>query len=145
MALLAQLVSQYDGSARAQLVIQYLDTASQSVAVGQAQETDSAQSITAVLAGQLIAVGQAAETDTAGSVTPNLATNAVIGQASETDTAQTITPVNAGVTAVIGQAAEVDAANSITPSGIVSVAKINGVSAIDGVLGVPVWGAALWG
>jgi len=60
---------------------------------------------------QVIAVGQATETDTAQTITPSLAKVIAVNQATETDTAQAIGRLK---TAAVGQATETDTAQALT-------------------------------
>lgn len=80
----------------------------QSVAIGIASETDSAQSITP---SKSLAIGIASESDSGFAITAGHA--AAIGIASETDSAQSLTPSKASA---LGLASETDSAQSIAAS-----------------------------
>lgn len=79
---------------------------SQALAIGQAAETDLAQALSS---GAVVAIGQAAETDLAQALQSNQAL--AIGQAAETDEAQAL---SSGAVVAIGQALETDSAQALT-------------------------------
>jgi hypothetical protein len=88
----------------------------QTIPIGQATETDTAQAVTAVKGALVVALGQATETDTAQAVTPvGGPITVVLGQATETDIAQAVTAVAGGHTVLVGQAVETDTAFAVTP------------------------------
>lgn len=93
----------------------FTGTAGAVVAIGQASETDTAQALTAV---QAAAIGQAQETDTAQALATAQAQT--IGQAQETDTAQALSSTQA---ATIGQASETDTAQAVTYSAPGAIAQ----------------------
>jgi hypothetical protein len=93
--------------------IYFPGAAGQTIAVGQASETDSALALTVNPLRRL--VNQASETDTAQTVTLQQAQTIPVGLVSETDTAQAIT-VNPQHR-LIGQATETDEALAITVVG----------------------------
>jgi len=91
----------------------------QTVAIGQASETDTAGAVVAVAGLATIAVGLATETGTAQAITAAPGAVAVeLGQASETDTAQ---PAAASVTVTVGTASETDTA---LPVGVVAAVTV---------------------
>jgi hypothetical protein len=88
----------------------------QDVAVGQATEADTAQTVTPVAGTVTTSVGQATELDTAQAITPSAVVTIAIGQAGELDTAQAITVVPGTATISVGQAAELDTAQTVIPT-----------------------------
>lgn len=91
-------------------------TTTLAAAIGQASETDTAQALTPVTGGsqQTVGIGQASESDAAQAFTVTTTLSAAIGQVTETDTAQALT-VSATRTAAIGQAQETDTAQALSP------------------------------
>ena len=88
--------------------------AGETIAVGQALETDTANAITVSVGNTNIAVGQSSETDLAQAVTVATAISVVVGQVSETDSAQAVT-VSLGATPIAtGQVVETDLSQAIT-------------------------------
>lgn len=81
--------------------------------LGQTSETDSALVVTPLKAG-VVAVGLASETDSALSISPLKTIEQAFGLASETDSALGVTPIKA-LTAAVGLATETDSALSISP------------------------------
>lgn len=90
-------------------------TTALAAAIGQASETDTAQALTPVTGGspQTVGIGQAAESDTAQALTAGATFAAAIGQAQETDEAQSMTTLVGGAT-LISQAIETDTAQPLT-------------------------------
>ena len=87
------------------------------VAVGQATETDTAQTITKA---KTKAISQVLETDTAWAITK--VKSRILNQVLETDTAQ---PLSKSKIKIIGQVVETDVAQAITKAGItVSVGQV---------------------
>jgi len=96
----------------------------QSVDLGVASETDTANAIAPVAGGVTVAIGAAVSGEAALAITPVAgAVSVVLGAASEADAANAITPVAGGVVVAIGVAVSGEAALSITPvAGVVAVA-----------------------
>jgi hypothetical protein len=89
----------------------------QTVAIGQATETDTAQAFTAVPGALAVSIGQASETDLAQAFTPATGggpQTVAIGQVLETDLAQAFTAVPGAFSATIGQAQELDESQTFT-------------------------------
>ena len=84
----------------------------QTINVGQAFESNTANSVTAVKTITQV-VGQASETNTSQSVTPLKAITQAVGQAAEANTSQTITPLKT-IKQSVGQASESDISNAVT-------------------------------
>ena len=84
--------------------------------VGQASESDSAQGITYRTAAP---VGQVAETDSAQPITARKIKT--IGQASETDQAQ---PIGSSGAIIVNQASEIDLAQPITPRKVKAIGQV---------------------
>ncbi len=90
----------------------------QTLAVGQAVETDTAQVVTAQRA---ISVGQVAEVDTAFAVVADTSTTVAVGQAVETDTAQQVVVFQPGLI-LLDTAQETDTAQPVTARRVNTVA-----------------------
>lgn len=102
----------FSGSARYDDLV-FTDTAgggAQTVAIGQASESDAAQAFTAA-AGSVTAIGQASETDSAQALVASQ--RKAIGQAAESNTAQAFASAQRKA---IGQATETDAAQALAAS-----------------------------
>lgn len=84
----------------------------QTIAIGQATETDTSQAIT-VIAPKTVAFGQSTETDTAQAITVVKPVSVSIGQATETELAQAVTAYKPQTVAV-GQVTEADSALAVT-------------------------------
>lgn len=93
------------------------ESVSQSVAIGQAAETDAANAVTP---SKSLPIGQTVETDTAQPITVGTEQQIPISQASETDTAETVTPSKQ--TTVAG-AVETDTAWAITPTRVIVIGQ----------------------
>jgi hypothetical protein len=93
----------------------------QTVAIGQASETDVAQALTGAV-DSITALGQASETDAAQPFTATADAVAAIGQAAETDTAQALT-ATAGSAAAIGQASETDTAQALAAAQALAIGQ----------------------
>lgn len=91
----------------------------QTQALGQAVETDTAQTVPP---SRVVLVGQTSENDTAFSVTPETGSVVAVGLATETDSAQTVTAFQPGRVNV-GQAVETDTAQPVLPARSVSVGQ----------------------
>lgn len=113
------LTRTWTGAGSADMVlVTFIPAASggQQIAVGQAAETNLAQTIAVVLGALIIGLGQPSEVDAAQTITPYTVASVAVGQAQETDFSQPVTVVLGNTNVAAGQAIETDLAQVITPS-----------------------------
>jgi hypothetical protein len=112
-----------------------------SVEAGLASEADTAQSITATFGGNSVSVGQVTETDTSQSISPSLgAVSVSLGLVTETDTAFEISASIAGTE--LGLPTETDEAFSITPSLAGEAVQVETAYEVDFAIEVSVLGGS---
>ena len=111
----------------------------QTVNVGLATETDTAQAVSVSAGAVTATLNQGVETDSSLAVTASAGTvSTAVGISSDTETALAVTPTAGAVTVAVGLASETDSAQAVTPVAGAQTVAVGLASETDSALGVAV-------